>query len=168
MWIVAKIKTKEINVFKENLIEKLGKEIIFYCPKVTYNKSIKNKIKKLDKYILDNYIFCYHKKFNKLNALNEIQFSKGLQYFLDGYIQNQKEIEKFIQCCKSNEDEKGYLMPSFFKNLVKNKAQFISGPFANMMFEIIEMQKNKLKILVGNIVTTVSDKAEYLYRPIRL
>jgi len=35
-----------------------------------------------------------------------------------------------------------------------------------MMFEIIERQKNKLKILLGNIVTTVSDKNNYLYRPI--
>ena len=27
-------------------------------------------------------------------------------------------------------------------------------------------QKNKLKILVGNIVTTISDKKNYLYRPV--
>ena len=46
------------------------------------------------------------------------------------------------------------------------KAIFISGPFINMIFEILERQKNKLKILVGNIVTTISDNKNYLYRPI--
>jgi len=35
-----------------------------------------------------------------------------------------------------------------------------------MIFEIIEKQNNKLKILVGNIITTISDKKNYLYRPI--
>ena len=34
------------------------------------------------------------------------------------------------------------------------------------MFEILEKQKNKLKILIGNVVTTISDKKNYLYRPI--
>ena len=35
-----------------------------------------------------------------------------------------------------------------------------------MVFEIIEKQKNNLKILIGNIVTTISDKKNYLYRPV--
>ena len=50
--------------------------------------------------------------------------------------------------------------------MITKKAEFISGPFSNMIFEIIERQKNKLKILVGNIVTTISDNKNYLYRPI--
>jgi hypothetical protein len=50
--------------------------------------------------------------------------------------------------------------------MVMKKAKFISGPFTNMIFEIIERQKNRLKILVGNIVTTIPDKTNYLYRPI--
>ena len=50
--------------------------------------------------------------------------------------------------------------------MIVKKAQFVSGPLSNMMFEILERQKNKLKILVGNIVTTISDKKNYLYRPI--
>ena len=64
------------------------------------------------------------------------------------------------------ENSKGYLTPNFFKFMTIKKAIFISGPFTNMMFEIIEKQKNKLKILINNIVTTVSDKQNYLYRPI--
>ena len=35
-----------------------------------------------------------------------------------------------------------------------------------MVFEIIEKQKKGLKILVGNVVTTISDKNKYLYRPV--
>ena len=47
---------------------------------------------------------------------------------------------------------------------MNRKAQFITGPFANMIFEIIEKQKNKLKILIGSLVTTVQDNKNYLYR----
>lgn len=35
-----------------------------------------------------------------------------------------------------------------------------------MVFEIIERKKNNLKILIENIVTTISDKKNYLYRPV--
>jgi hypothetical protein len=89
-----------------------------------------------------------------------------LEYFLNGYNQNQNEIIKFIDHCKIFENEKGYLTQSFFKTIITKKAKFISGPFTNMIFEIIEKQKNKLKILVGNIVTTIPNNTNYLYRPI--
>ena len=91
MWIVAKIKSKEIDIFKDNLVKKFGKETRFYCPKISYDKQFKNKIKKFDRYILENYIFCFHEKFSKTHIINEIQFTKGLQYFLRGFIQNQQE-----------------------------------------------------------------------------
>ena len=115
---------------------------------------------------MEGYIFCYHNSFKKGNILSEVQFIKGLQYFLKGYCENQKEIKKFIEYCKSFENEDGYLKPSFFNKMVKDKAQFISGPFTNMMFEIIERQKKKLKVLIGNVITTISDSTNYLYRPI--
>ena len=73
---------------------------------------------------------------------------------------------KFIDYCKTFENKEGYLTQSFFQTIVTNKAKFISGPFTNMVFEIIERQKNKLKILIGSIVTTIPNKANYLYRPI--
>jgi hypothetical protein len=50
--------------------------------------------------------------------------------------------------------------------MINKKAKFISGPFTNMVFEIVEKQKNRLKILVGNVVTTISNKNKYLYRPV--
>ena len=166
MWVVAKIKTKELNIFKKKLAGRFGEETKFYYPKIQYQKNINNKIKKFEKTILENYIFCYHKKFSETKNINHSRFLKGLEYFLDGYVQNQSDIIKFITCCKSCENEKGYLTQNFFKKIIMKKGKFISGPFTNIMFEIIERQKNKLKILIGNIVTTISDNKKYLYRPV--
>ena len=123
-------------------------------------------VKRIEKPVLENYIFCHHEKFKKYSSINEVRFLKGLEYFLNGYNQNQTEIIKFIDYCQASENKKGYLTQAFFKNMVTKKAKFISGPFANMMFEILKKQKNKLKIIVGNVVTTISDNSGYLYRPV--
>ena len=153
-------------VKKETSYTQTDNNIKFYYPKIKYDRHEGNNIKKFEKLILEDYIFCYHKKFQRSNFINEIKFLKGLKYFLDGYNQNQSQILKFIEYCQSFENDKGYLMQSFFKMIITKKAKFISGPFTDMIFEIIEKQKNKLKILVGNVVTTVSDKNKYLYCPI--
>jgi len=166
MWMVAKIKVKNLNTFKDNIAKKVGYDVKFYHPKFEYHKYFGNKVKKFEKFILENYIFCYHEKFKKSNYINEVKFLKGLEYFLEGYNQNQSQILKFIEYCQSFENDKGYLTQSFFKMIISKKAKFISGPFTDMIFEIIEKQKNKLKILVGNVVTTISDKNNYLYCPI--
>ena len=50
--------------------------------------------------------------------------------------------------------------------MIIKKAKFISGPFTNMIFEILEKQNNKIKILINNIVTTIPNKSNYLYQPI--
>ena len=166
MWIVAKVKIKDLNTFKKNLAEKIGNDIKFYHPKIEYHKYFGDKVKRFEKFILENYIFCYHAKFKKSNSVNEVKFLRGLEYFLEGYKQNQNNIVKFIEYCRTFENEEGYLKPSFFNKMIKSKAQFISGPFTNMMFEIIERQKKKLKVLVGNVIMTISDSTDYLYRPI--
>jgi len=160
MWTVAKIKIKNINTFKKDLKTKLGNDIKFYHPKIVCHKHFGVKVKKFEKFILGNYIFCYHESFKKFNYTHDCRFLKGLEYFLSGYNQNQIQILKFIEHCKKFEDGKGYLTQSFFKTLITKKAKFISGPFTDMIFEIIEKQKNKLKILVGNIVTTIPNKSK--------
>ena len=166
MWVVAKVKIKDLNIFKKNLTEKIGSDIKFYHPKIEYHKYFGDKVKRFEKFILENYVFCYHIKFKKTNFVNEVKFVRGLNYFLEGYNQNQSNIIKFVEYCKIFEDKKGYLTQSFFVNIISKRAKFISGPFTNMIFEIIEKQKNKLKILVGNIVTTIPNNTNYLYRPI--
>ena len=166
MWVVAKVKTKELNIFKKNLIEKLGKDTQFYYPKIEYYKYFGYKVKRIEKFVLGNYIFCHHEKFKKSSFINEVRFLKGLEYFLNGHNQNQNNIIRFIEYCKTFENEKGYLTQSFFKTIITKKAKFISGPFTNMFFELLEKQKNKLKILVSNIVMTIPNSTNYLYRPI--
>ena len=166
MWVVAKIKLKNLNVFKKDLVKKVGNDIEFYQPKIEYHRYFGDKIKRFEKFILENYIFCYHERFQKFSFVNQVKFLKGLEYFLHGYNLNQDNIIKFIKYCKSFENEKGYLTQSFFKTIIAKKAQFISGPFTNMIFEILEKQKNKLKILVSNIVMTIPNSTNYLYRPI--
>jgi len=166
MWIVAKVKRKELNFFKKKLVEEFGENTQFYYPKLQYQRYIKNKIKKFEKLILENYVFCYHEKFNSSDCINSVRFLKGLEYFLDGHIQNQNEMIKFINFCKSCENKDGCLTQDFFKKILVKNAQFITGPFANMFFQILKKQKNKLTILIGNVVTTISNKRELLYRPV--
>ena len=166
MWLVAKIKKSELCLFKAELVKKISSEVKFYSPKIQYQKCIKNKINKYEKFILENYIFCYHETFSQAKVVSNIRFLKGLEYFLEGHHENQNEIINFINYCKSFEDRKGYLSQAFFKDIVSGKAQFMTGPFSNMIFEIIEKQKNKLKILIGNFVTTIQDNKNYLYRSV--
>ena len=166
MWVVAKVKIKNLVMFKKKLAEKMGSDVRFYYPRIEYHKYNGNKVKIFEKHVLESYIFCYHENFKKACFINEVKFLNGLQYFLEGCNQNQNNIIKFINYCKTFENEKGYLNQSFFKSIISKKAKFISGPFTNLIFEIIEKQKNKLKILVGNIVTTIPNKKNYLYRPI--
>ena len=123
MWVVAKIKAKEVKIFKKNMIEKLGEDINFYCPKIEYQQYFKKKIKKIEKLALGNYIFCYHAKFNERNFLSTINFIKGLQYFLKGHEIAQTEIIKFINYCKTFENENGYLKQTFFKTIIGNYAK---------------------------------------------
>ena len=47
MWVVAKIKPKEVNCFRKNMIEKSGEDIQFYCPKIEYQQYFKKKIKEI-------------------------------------------------------------------------------------------------------------------------
>ena len=82
---------------------------------------------------------------------------------LSGNRENQKDIIRFINCCKSFEDSEGYLKTNFFSAFKTKYAEFLSGPFANMMFEIILEKKNKLKILIGNSTATI-EKSKYHYQ----
>jgi len=166
MWVAFRYNHQEYDLLKENLKQKIGDGIKFYNPKIKYSKVIKNKQKKCEKHILENYAFCYFEQFKEKNFLSKISNIKGLNYFLHGHIQQQKEIVQFINFCMSNENEDGTLSSSFFSQLESKRAQFISGPFANLFFDIIEKKKNKLKILLGGIVTTIETNSNILYHPV--
>ena len=51
MWIVAKIKRKEMGIFKESFIKNAGKDIQFYCPKIQYHRYFGNKLKMIEKFL---------------------------------------------------------------------------------------------------------------------
>ena len=166
MWIVAKIKCSEKISFQNELKNRVDKNVVFYDPKIELHKLIRNKIRKYSKSLLENYIFCYHKKFKRKIFTNQLKNIKGLNLFLDGYNFNQKEIVDFIKRCQKFENKEGLLRTVFFKELLIQKAKFVSGPYKNMFFELIEKQKNKMKVCIGNIEITISDKKNYLYQPI--
>ena len=54
----------------------------------------------------------------------------------------------------------------FFEYHNFKRARFISGPFTNMIFEIISNQRSELKILIDGLMTTINKKSNYLYRPV--
>ena len=166
MWLVAKIKSKEVNIFKKELEKKLKTKPLFYDPRIQIQKRQKNKITKYNKSILESYIFCFHDSFKDTKSIYKLQFIKGLNFFLNGYNLNQKEIVNFINYCKDFENNEGFIKSLFFKQIISKKAKFISGPFTSMFFDIIEKQKNKLKVIVENIVTTIPDNKNHLYRPV--
>ena len=91
--------------------------------------------------------------------------TRGLQYFLNNYFSYQNEIINFIEKCKNLENKNGYVSHEIFDLKINNKYKFFSGPFSNMMFKIIEVQKSKIKILIGNIETIVK-KEEHYFKPI--
>ena len=94
----------------------------------------------------------------------ELSQIKYLEIYLPKQL-SEDEIEEFILKCKQNEDEKGYLKQSFFKFQINKRMKFLNGPFANMIFNIIEVQKNKLKILLDGKNTIISKK-NYLFSSI--
>ena len=162
MWTVIKYKTHEFYNLKNSFIKILGDQPEFYNPKIKYEKYINNKLKIYKKDILDNYLFCWHDKFNDKKKINLLKNSPGVIYFLQGYQSNQKDLKSFINFCKSNEDSTGFLMQSFFSIVKKTKGKFISGPFTQMIFDILENKEKKLKVLLNNVNVTISKKTKSL------
>ena len=161
MWIVAKIKSKESLVFKQQLKEKLKNEVKFYEPKVFYKTKNIQKIKN----ILGSYVFCFNKKFSNQSYLSGARYIKGLKYFLVDYKNSQNDILKFINFCKDYEDKNGFLVEGFFKNIVHKKGKFINGPLANLVFEILENNKNNLVINIRQKKIQIKKNSGIFYLP---
>lgn len=145
------------------MIKKISVIPTYYCPKIKIHKYINNRLKEFEKFLLEGYLLCYHKKFEDNFFLTQLKNIKGLEYILPGAKKNQKDIIRFVNYCKSFEGSNGYLMSTFIDNLKTKYAEFLSGPFTNMIFEIISEQKNKLKILIGNSTATI-EKSKYHYQ----
>ncbi len=166
MWLVAKYKSSELEMFKNSLAIQLGSKPVFFNPKTKYQKYYKNKLKTFEENVLEGYILCYHDKFKNPSIVNNMQYVKGLQYFLKNFAQNQSEIEQFILYCKNHQDVNGYLNQDFFNFSKVKQGRFLTGPFTNLIFKVLENKKKRLKVLIGDITTIISKKNYYLYRSV--
>ena len=161
MWIVAKIKSKESSIFKNEFIKKMKSNINFYEPQILFKKRKLNIVKK----ILGDYIFCYSSKFKDLKNLDSIKYIKGLSYFLSDPRSCQKDIIKFIQICKNYEDKNGYLIGDYFKKIVSLQYRFLNGPLANLVFKILNESKNNFIINVSNKKIRLKKNSKIFYLP---
>ena len=73
-------------------------------------------------------------------------------------------ISEFIKKCKDSENINGAISSNFFELILNRKYKFNSGPFLNAVFKLVEIRKRKLKVLIGNKVTTINK--DILVRPV--
>ena len=165
MWTIVKIDKKRLNFLKKDFRKLLGDDIIFYNPKIVLQNYKNNKLFSKEYCLLGDYIFCFHNEFKNPLALCKLKFTKGLKYFLSGFLQSQNEISDFVSKCKRAEDKKGYLSINFCDLKSNKNYKFVSGPFTEKIFKIINLQKNNIEILMGNIKTKINKK-KFLISPI--
>lgn len=165
MWAVIKFDKKKIHFLKEDLKYKLGSDYIIYRPKSIIQIYKNNKLINKDVYLLNDYLFCFHKKFKKENILIELKFLRGLKYFINGFKEYQSDLKNFINKCKKLENENGYITDNLFELNVNTNYKFLSGPFVEEIFNIVSIKKNNLNILLGQIKTKINKK-DFLFKPI--
>lgn len=156
MWTIIKYKKDKLNLLKKDLIDKLGKEVKLYIPKIKYQKIRRNKMYYNEHCILGDYLLIFDEKLKKIENTNLIKYCKGLKFILEGFQNSQKEINDFVNKCKSFEDNEGFLSQGFFEIFLNKSYKFLSGPFTGMIFNIIDIEQKKLKILIGSRSTTVT------------
>ena len=165
MWAILKIDKKKFSILKNEFSKKLGKETIFYQPKLKIVKYKKNKPENREIDILGDYVFCFHQSLSCQKIINQLQYCKGLKYFLKGFKQYQADIAKFIKKFKSLENNEGYVSKSFFNLNINSYYKFTTGPFTEQIFKIIEIQKNRINIMLGKVKTTINHK-DFLFSPV--
>lgn len=166
MWTVLKFEKKSFGLLKADLESRLGLSTSFYKPKILIQK--KNKSKNVNKEInlLGDYIFCFNTNFANGKKIKELKYLRGLKYFLQGFEKSQNEITQFIKKCKENEDKMGFIKQDFLSDVINKKYKFISGPFVDQIFKIIDLGKHKKTILIGNIRTVINKDKDFFYQPI--
>tara|TARA_Y100000590_G_scaffold214421_1_gene243068 strand:+ start:4472 stop:4969 length:498 start_codon:yes stop_codon:yes gene_type:complete len=162
MWIIIKFKQNQFYTLKQEFKKKLEIEPNFFFPKLKFQKIKKNKLISYPSPLLGDYIFCFHPKFNNENILRNINYLKGVKFFLNGFRTYQKDILNFIERCRSSEDENGYIKQTFFNFVAIEKIKFLSGPFTNIIFKILKRQKDSMKVSDGNVNISFSTK-HYLF-----
>lgn len=165
MWTIIKFEKKNLSFLKSDLEKRLGIDCKFYIPKLLFKRYKKNKWEKKEFNLLGDYLFCFNEKFNDSRVIKTINYIRGLKYVLQGFNQSQCEINEFIEKCKISEDSEGYISEQFYDLKINLNYKFFSGPFTNSIFKILQLQKNKIRILMGNFKTTIKKK-DFLFQPI--
>jgi hypothetical protein len=162
MWLVAKIKKNEFQLFKKTLDEKI-KNVQVYAPK--YECSTKTKSKKIIKFILNSYVFINSPNFSDDYLIRKLKYTKGLEYLLEGFKSNQNQIVEFINYCKKNEDPQGNLNQTFFLNLSENTYKFVSGPFKNFVLNLLNVKKNNVQTECNGKLISFKNEMKFLLVP---
>ena len=165
MWTILKYDKKYLYLLKRDLSNRVGRDLEFYIPKIKIQKYIKNKLCNFENNLIGNYLLCYHHLFANSNVISSLQYCRGLKFFLTNYINAQEEINKFIWKCKKHENKEGYIQQSFFEFENINKSKFISGPFTNLVFNLISENNKMLNVQIDKFCITVP-KNSYLFRPV--
>ena len=165
MWIILKYKKNELNILLKCIKQKLDDDVKFYQPKVKNSHFKNNKIINKSKPLLNDYIFCFSSSFIISKNLNKIINSKGLKLLIGDSYKSQKEIIKFIDLCKKIEDEEGYVRQNMIFDVVQNEYyKFTSGPFANLIFKLLQKNKKDFKVLIGKVKTTIEIKNNHNFQ----
>ena len=165
MWIIIKFDKKKFEFFKKELRNKLSCDYVLYSPKLQIQKYKNTKLVKKEYNMLGDYVFCYDKKLKNKEILGQLKFVRGLKYILNGFSSGQSEIEEFIKKCKKFENCEGYITQNLFQLQENFEYKFASGPFVDKIFQIIKVQQNKIKILMGDLKTTIKKK-DFLFNPL--
>lgn len=165
MWTVIKFDKKKLETLKSQLKEKFGNNFELYCPKISIDQFRNNKLVKKQINLLGDYMFCFNKSFSNTQSANKIKYIKGIKYLVNGFLHSQTDIIEFISKCKKMENKEGVITQGLFEMEINKIYKFSSGTFTQQIFKIIELQRNKIKILMGKIETTI-DKRDYLFSPL--
>lgn len=164
MWAIIKVDSKNINILSNELRKKLGSNLKIYSPKIYFENYKNKKIIKKSLNLLGDYVFCFHEELKNYKIIDRIKFTKGLKYFLYGYLESQNEIIDFIKKCKNAENKNGFLTKDFYDLEINKTYKLNSGPFANKILKLIEIQKNRIKFLFNKVEIKIENK-DFLITP---
>ena len=165
MWIIIKLKHNQFNILKEEFKKKLNIEPKFFFPKLKLQKIKKNKLVQHITPLLGDYIFCYHHDFVNKNIIENMNYLKGLKFIFAGFKNYQKDILNFMNRCKKHEDQNGFIKQTFFNFISMHKIKFLSGPFTNIIFKIINRKKNNMQVTDGKVNISFSTDS-YLFEAV--
>ena len=100
------------------------------------------------------------------NLIVQLNSVIGLKYVVNNFIFAQNEIRTFIDKCKSMENKEGFIKENLFNIYINKNYKFISGALAGTIFKILEFNKKKINILIGNAKAMLDRKKNYLFNPV--